>query len=436
MEITTLYQIFQKSTGLTIDSRKVTTNNIFLGLKGKRVDGNNFANEALEKGAMAAIVDDPEVIPKDSGKSKFIPVKDSLSTLQDLATYHRTQLSIPVLGITGSNGKTTTKALLKTVLSQSYRTFATEGNLNNHIGLPLSVLSLTQNYQMAVLEFGANHKGEHERLCRIAQPTHGLVTNIGKDHLEGYGGMEGVIKAHQEFTNYLKQISGILFTYTDDPHVRELAKDLLKVSYGQANGPNNPDCAGVIKNHFPALSIHVSQSLGSNEPFDLETRLYGSYNFPNVMAAVCIAQYFKLPVHTIQSAISVYEPVKNRSQIIREGQKQIILDAYNANPSSMESAINDFAAIDSPCKMAILGDMSELGDYSEKEHKSIIEKMENLGIKTAFVGPNFYQFKDESENLFFNDIQAAKAWYQTTDLAGCWILVKGSRSLEMEKVLD
>lgn len=434
MTLSAIYNLYEKSSGVTIDSRKVTKDTIFFGLKGNQVDGNQYAADALEKGAKAAIVDDPSVIPGDA--KDYIHVDDVLKTMQDLASYHRDQISIPVIGITGSNGKTTTKELIRSVLAQSHRIYATEGNLNNHIGLPLSVLSIGRDFDLAILEFGANQHGEHEMLCRLAKPSHGIITNIGKDHLEGYGSFEGVIQAHQEFTNYIKSQNGILFTNMDDPNVQALAKGLLQVNYGNSNSHQRLNCGGVITKRFPALGIRVTNPLNEEPAFDIDTKLYGQYNFANVMAAVCIGQYFNVSLDDIQKGIQAYEPENNRSQIIKEDNKAIILDAYNANPSSMEMALKDFVELGSSCKVAILGDMFELGEYSKQEHQRIINQVNQAGLKGVFVGSQFANLKDDSNHLFFDEVDKAKQWFKNNDLTNCWILIKGSRGMEMETIIQ
>ncbi len=418
---------------MTIDSRNVTKDTIFFGLKGNQVDGNQFATHALEKGAKAAIVDDPAII--EDGNTNYILVDKVLDTLQDLAAHHRNQLKIPVIGITGSNGKTTTKELIQHVLGKSYRVFATQGNLNNHIGLPLSVLSIDNACNLAILEFGANHHGEHELLCHIAKPSHGIITNIGKDHLEGYGSFDGVVKAHQEFTDHLKTNTGLLFTNIDDPNVQALAEGLLKVTYGNYNYHPRINCGGVINQSIPILGVSVTKPLNQESPFGINTQLYGQYNFSNVMAAVCIGQYFNIPRTAIQNGIQAYQPGNNRSQLIEYGNKTIILDAYNANPSSMDMALKDLEKLANPCKVAILGDMFELGEYSEQEHQQIVEQVTDSSFKGVFVGKQFKALENNSDNLFFSKVEEAKDWFKTTDLSNCWVLIKGSRGMALETIL-
>ena len=438
MAIQTIYQYFLTSNGVFIDSREVVPNSIFVAFDGNQVNGNRFVADALNKGAQAVIMDDPEFYPGSHEKAdQVFLVDDSLTSLQELATYHRQQLAIPVVAITGSNGKTTTKELAKSVLDQRFLTFATPGNLNNHIGLPLSILAISFSHQVAILEFGANHQGEHERLCQIAQPSHGLITNIGKDHLEGYGGMAGVIQAHKEFTDYLYFNHGIMFINVDDPNVRALGSDTYQVRYGSFDSGYTVDCGAVINNHFPHLTLQVQKSLYDHLPYTLDSQLYGDYNFGNMMVAVCLGEYFKVPVQGIQAGIQLYEPTNNRSQVIEKEDHTIILDAYNANPSSMEVAIQDFSRINAACQIAVLGDMYELGEYSAQEHERIISLTVEKGLEPVFVGSEFARFSEKYPDLtFLASTAEAKDWYQSSDLANCWVLIKGSRGMALENILD
>lgn len=409
---------------------------IFFAIRGERVDGNEFAREALQRGASYAVIDKPG-IKQGKYADRMIVVKNTVKTLQDLAIFHRKKCSIPVLAITGSNGKTTTKNLVASVLKHEYKLFATPGNLNSYIGLPLSILKIEQAHQMAVLELGANYRGELELLSKIAAPTHGLITNIGKDHLEGYGGWEGVVASHQEFTGYLEQTGGFYFLNRDDPELVKMAVHLEKETYGQDQLDPVPDCAGRTVKSFPSLEVRITSGpvKARGESFVIHSRLPGKFHFSNVMAAVCVGQYFGVSNRSIKKAIESYEPRDNRTQLIHQGSNTILLDAYNANPTSMSLVIKEFASVRAPKKVAILGDMFELGKYSNEEHRQIIEELKQQDMQVVLVGKAFGKFKDELECLHFNDLQETREWLQNTRFEDTWILIKGSRGMELEKLL-
>lgn len=432
-----IYELYKQHPHVTIDSRAISKGSIFFGIRGDRFDGNQFASEALRKGAAYAIVDKVTEVEAGNMADRVIKVDDTIAALQALASHHRSKLAIPVLGITGSNGKTTTKELIHAVLRQKFQTFATKGNLNNHLGLPLSILQIHNEHEIAVLEFGANHQGEHELLCNIAQPTHGLITNIGKDHLEGYGGMDGVKKAHQEFTDYLENKGCLFFQNKTDPIVRELAENLYRVSFGPEDQSGQADFRAKISHHFPTLTLEVTKTLNNGDAgFTVETNLYGSYNFYNILCALCIGQYFGVPQAQMKDAIGNYHPHSNRSEVIDWGGATVILDAYNANPSSMLAAIQEFARIDSPKKMSILGDMYELGEYSEKEHQTIVNILKGNNWTKVFIGPNFGEYQDMINGHFFESRGEAKDWLAKQSLTDYWILIKGSRGMALEKLLE
>lgn len=433
------YKVFQHATDVVIDSRKVRPGGLFLALKGSQVDGNTYAADALKRGAKAVVVDQPEVIPADNAMAaNYWLVDDVLETLQALAAYHRSQLNVTVIGIAGSNGKTTTKSLIYHMLSQEFEVLATPGNWNNYIGLPLTLLQLKPSHQIAVLELGANQPGEYSLLCRMAQPTHGIITNIGLDHLEGYGDFQGVVQAHSEVTEYLKAHDGQLFVNMGDKAVTKIGEGLKGITYGPLNSDNghDPDFKGWISERTPYLQVGVKPPEKSGIPsYQLATQLYGSYNFSNVMAAVSVAHTFGLSVEQVKKGAQAYEPVSNRSQQILQDGIHFILDAYNANPSSMREAIADFENLKINCRYAVLGDMHELGSYAKDEHHRILHQIKACTFTPILVGPNFYQFSEQFHGYFFKDMESLKAWWKQQSLKGCWVLLKGSRSMALETLL-
>ena len=433
-----LYATFLSCNKVEIDSRKVTPESLFFGLRGTKVDGNDYAGAALEQGAIAAVVDNPAIVPEDPAKAAYYQVvPDTMTTLQNLATYHREQCAIPVLVIAGSNGKTTTKALVEAVLSQAYSVHATPGNWNNYLGLPLTILQLKADHQVALLELGANQPGEYELLCRMAQPTHGLITNIGKDHLEGYGDYEGVVQAHKEVVDSLKQQQGTLFLNAADQALRQIGKGLETIAYGPADlEVSRPlNCVGHLLERAPSLKMTVEVP-GGPPPFQLNTKLYGGYNFLNALAAAAVGHTFKVAPKQIKAGIERYEPANNRSQVIQYKGGTVILDAYNANPSSMREALNDFDQIAAECRMAVLGDMHEMGAHADHEHRQILELLTRCSFRAVMVGPLFYQFTDAYPWPFFPDKAGLWQWWQAQTFTGCYILIKGSRGLALETLVE
>ncbi len=406
---------------MTTDSRNVEKGAIFFALKGDHFDGNRFADEALDKGAALAVVDDKAI----GGQSSVLYVDDALSTLQKLAAYHRDQLTIPLIGLTGSNGKTTTKELIQRVLNKKFRTVATTGNLNNHIGVPLTILGITPGTEMAVIEMGANHQGEIALLCNIAKPTHGLITNIGKAHLEGFGGFEGVVRAKTELYAYLKSVKGKAFVNRDDEMLMGLAARLPVMTYGMAEGA---DVQGRISGSSPFLEIEWGG-------FQLRTQLYGDYNFYNVMAAICAGTAFGVGKEDIADAVVHYVPSNSRSQVIESSRNTIMLDAYNANPTSMLAAIGHFGRQAFPRKMMILGDMLELGASSPGEHAAILRELDKYHASVILIGPEFTAADHEKKFITFPDAENAAAWLETHPPQGEHILIKGSRGMQLEKLL-
>jgi UDP-N-acetylmuramoyl-tripeptide--D-alanyl-D-alanine ligase len=435
MDIETLYQIFLRSAKVVTDSRAIEPGCIFFALRGEHFDGNKFAAEAIKKGAAYSVVDDPQLPPHEY----FIQCKSVLDTLQDLARHHRRKFKIPVLAITGSNGKTTTKELVSAVLQSQYKVHFTRGNLNNHIGVPLTLLSLPKDTEIAVIEMGANHQGEIDFLTGIAAPTHGLITNIGEAHLEGFGGLEGVKKGKSELYKYLGAKGGTIFLCTDEPYLSELAGNSGSiVQYGEKKPNKGSDkifIRIVRESNQPFVSVSFGD--GHEAKIQVNSRLTGAYNFPNIAAAIAVGKYFNVPGIQIKNAIESYVPSMMRSQIIQKGANKIILDAYNANPTSMREAIMNLRHLNAESKIAILGDMLELGPYSKTAHEHIAQLAlaQDFDL-TVLVGGQFQSVNINGKVLFFENVETAGAWFKTQEFSGATILVKGSRSMHMEKLLN
>lgn len=424
MNIEEIYKIYRQYPSIQTDSRKIEKDDIFFALKGPNFNGNQFAEQALNAGA-AYVVADEFVGVEDE---RIIHVNDVLKTLQQVAKFHREQFSIPFIAITGSNGKTTTKELLHAVLSTTYKTYTTKGNLNNHIGIPLTILKIKGDAEIAVIEMGANHQHEIEGYCQYAEPTHGLITNIGKAHLEGFGGEEGVKKGKGELFDYLKKNNGTIFVNTDDVAVFDLSKPISNLIF---YGSKSEDANGIIVQNDPFIEIKIEDK----NPFTIQTNLVGSYNLPNVLAAVCVGKYFKIDVAKIKNAIENYHPSNSRSQLIRKDSNSIILDAYNANPGSMKAAIENFAKMKGDKKILLLGSMMELGTDSRKEHEAIISLIgQHTWNAVVLVGKNFNEIKNNFIN--FENAEQAKGWLKDQKFKNAQLLVKGSRSVQMEKVLE
>lgn len=424
MDIKNLYRLYAENPSVQTDTRKLKKGDMFFALKGPHFNGNLFANKALEAGASWAIVDEPAAKPN----PKIILVDDALRTLQSLASLHRDQFNVPFIAITGSNGKTTTKELVHAVLSSQYKTYTTEGNLNNHIGVPLTILKIRRDAQMAVIEMGANHRFEIESYCRYAKPGYGLITNIGKAHLEGFGGEEGVKKGKGELFEFLKYNDGIAFVNGDDEKVTELSDGLTrKVFYGGGKGKFKAE----ITSSDPFLVLKVK---GEKE-FEIATRLVGNYNMQNVLAALTLGDYFKVPVEKIISAIEDYTPSNSRSQMIQKGTNAVIMDSYNANPGSMKAAIENFASMKGENKILILGAMKELGRDSPGEHEALVRLIDRYQWKAvALTGDEFSAVKHNYH--FFENADQTKEWFEKENFSHSLILVKGSRSMQMEKVVE
>lgn len=425
MNIETIHSLFLKCNSVSIDTRKIDSNSFFVAIKGNRFDANTFAKEALGKGASYVIIDNANYYIDD----RTIVVKDSLMTLQELAKFHRNYLKLPIIALTGSNGKTTTKELINVVLSKKYKTKATIGNLNNHIGVPLTLLSFTKQTEIGIVEMGANHQKEIEFLCDIAQPDYGYITNFGKAHLEGFGGVEGVIKGKSEMYSYLSRNNKIVFVNLDDPIQAQKTTDLNVYSFGIEKENTNINITSVQANPFVEV-VFLGQKIHSN--------LIGLYNANNINAAIAIGKYFDVPNEDIKQALESYVPENNRSQLISRNSNEIILDAYNANPSSMVVAISNFIQLKKGNKIAILGDMFELGLDSLKEHKIVTELLINQeDIDCFFIGKDFYHNKIENKNFYFyktfddfsNDFKQRQFQNKT-------ILIKGSRGMALERTLE
>lgn len=421
-----LYSKYLKCTGVSTDTRNILKGSMFFALKGDSFDGNKFAAQALENGAQYAVVDDP-TLPTNPN---FILVNNALQSLQELAKHHRQQFNIPVIGITGTNGKTTTKELIYSVLSQKFNTLATKGNLNNHIGVPLTLLGISPQTEIAIIEMGANHPGEIALLSSIADPNFGIITNIGKAHLEGFGGYEGVIKTKSELFRYLKQKNGIVFVNQDDPLLVNLSSNITCVYYGV--GGEKIKLLQNASNPFVKLTIEIN---GTH--LKVNSQLIGHYNIPNILAAVCIGNYFSIEPTQLSNALQNYSPGNMRSQFKNTQKNQLIVDAYNANPSSMEVALQNFATLEANNKALILGEMLELGNDSLAEHQNIINKITETQTKQVFlVGKAFQPIQLPKGFLHFETTDHLRQYLQKEPLVNRLILLKGSRGNKLEILLD
>lgn len=420
-----LHQRFLDSTGVSTDTRAIAPGSMFFALKGPRFDANAFATEALAKGARWAVVDDPEA----AHDERCLLVPDTLRALQELATVYRRAFGIPMIAITGSNGKTTTKELMHAVLSADRPTLATTGNLNNHIGVPLTLLRLTNEHRIAIIEMGANKPGDIDELMRIAEPTHGLITNIGKAHLEGFGGYAGVLRTKTELYRDLGQRDGSLFVNADDAELMRQSEGMRRHTYGTGQGS---DTLGVVDTSSALLRFRFRGTRGAEHT--VATRLVGAYNLPNALAAVAIGQHFQVPDERIAAAIAGYEPGNNRSQLTDSGRNLLILDAYNANPTSMATALENLAAMasDRP-KAAVLGDMLELGKEGPAEHAAIVALADRLGIEARYVGPLFSAAAPD--RLCWPDAESLRAHLAQAPMNGRLVLIKGSRGIRLETVV-
>ena len=415
MNIRNLYKLFLEYPKICTDSRSVIKNSIFFALSGDNFNGNKFAKQAIENGCAYAITDDEQY----SNHQNIILVQDSLKTLQELAKYHRKKLNIPFIGITGTNGKTTSKELIHAVLSSQYKTHATKGNLNNHIGVPLSILETNNKTEISIIEMGANHQNEINLLSNIAQPNYGIITNIGKAHLKGFGNIEGVIKAKSELYKYIKKNKQQIFLNQDDKTLVELAKGIKHNTYG-----TKANTSGFLLENNLFTEVKYKNKT-------INTKLIGDYQFYNVMLAICVGEYFNISLNNIKKSLETYTPKNNRSEIIKTQNNTLILDAYNANPSSMKAMITSFAKKKYTNKVCILGDMLELGEFSNSSHKEIDTLITKLGVTTYYVGR---EFKKNNQQAYISREEFEKKLIKKP-IIGKTILIKGSRSIQLEKLI-
>ena len=425
MDIKRIHNYFLKCNSVSIDTRKIEPGSMFVAIKGENFDANTFAKEALEKGASFVIIDNPDYFIDE----RTIVVEDSLSTLQELAKFHREQLNIPIIALTGSNGKTTTKELIQVVLAQKYNTKATLGNLNNHIGVPLTLLSFNNETEVGIVEMGANHQKEIEFLCEIAKPDYGYITNFGKAHLEGFGGVEGVIKGKSEMYSYLSTHHKTAFVNMNDPIQVNKTLNINSFTFGLDNQNADVLIDSITANPFVEVVTNNTK---------ITSNLIGLYNSNNINAAISIGIKFGVSLEAIKNAIEGFVPQNNRSQMLTINSNEIILDAYNANPSSMSVALENFFQLENDNKIAILGDMFELGDESLLEHKSIVELVTtNNSVTTYFIGKDFYANKIVNKNCsFFISYEDFSEYFKENKINHTLILIKGSRGMALERTLQ
>ncbi|MGZ3777986.1 MAG: UDP-N-acetylmuramoyl-tripeptide--D-alanyl-D-alanine ligase [Mucilaginibacter sp.] len=433
-----LYRLYLQHPVISTDTRKIAPDSLFFALKGENFDANTFAKQAVEAGAAYAVIDNPDFKAGD----QFLLVDDVLAALQDLARHHRRQLNIPVIGLTGTNGKTTTKELINAVLSQHFNTYATQGNLNNHIGVPLTILSINSAHEAAVIEMGANHQKEIELLCSISQPSHGLITNVGKAHLEGFGGVEGVRKGKGELYDFLGRHRHITFINCDDPVLVNMAleRDLHPVIYYGESDTSSLVSGKIIENS-PLLTLEWNDKR-SEKNHAVKTQLTGEYNLPNILAAICMGLYFDIDPHKINTGISGYQPKNNRSQITHTATNTLICDYYNANPSSMAVAIENIGKLSANHKVLILGDMFEMGQESASEHQAVIKKALDTDVdERIFIGPDFAgsrksEVGSRKPAVFYATVEEAIAAFKAHPIRNSTVLIKGSRGMALERLVD
>lgn len=438
ISLTELYSLYKKSTGLTTDSRQVKDGMIFFALRGENFDGNDYAEAALKAGARYAVVDRVAMDGLSWRGRTCIMVENVLDMLQQLAAYHRRQYDIPVLGITGTNGKTTTKELISAVLGKKFRVVATQGNFNNHIGVPLTLLRIDDKTELAVVEMGASAPGEIAGLTQLVRPTCGLVTTVGKAHLQGFGSFEGVKKTKGELYDYLRQTGGMVFYDADNPDICEMVArrpGLCTRRYGvKEQGVRIAPATA----EAPFLQLEYGPE---DKPVKIATKLVGDYNAVNVMAALTIGEYFEVPARAAYLAVESYKPSNSRSQLVKTERNTLVVDAYNANPSSMRAALDNFASTDFPNKVLMLGDMLELGEDSAKEHLAILKKAKNVAPLVLVVGPTFSKVCDKIAHeqdrfVAFPDVEALKEYLAANPVEGSTILVKGSNGIHMQQLVD
>ena len=449
MEMKELYELFLQHPTITTDSRDVPEGSMFFALKGDTFDGNAYATAALEKGAAYAVIDEKEYAKESN--DRLILVEDVLTTLQQLAKYHRVHLGTPIIGITGTNGKTTTKELISAVLKKKYNVLYTQGNFNNHIGVPKTLLQLTKEHDIAVIEMGANHPGEIKTLVEIVLPDFGIITNVGKAHLLGFGSFEGVIRTKGELYDFLRTIQGTVFINNDNPHLLGISNGLKLVKYGQKDAKGLlvkgelVECNPFLKFEWqtsstltPQLStVNCQLSTVNCQLSTVQTRLIGSYNLDNALAAACIGTFFNVPATDISAALEEYTPSNNRSQLTITQDNKLVVDAYNANPTSMRAALDNFRLIKAEHKMCILGQMGELGDVSEEEHQKVIDLLGDCGFeKVWLVGENFAKTAHPAHYRLFANVEEVKAAIATEKPQGYLILIKGSNSNKLVQTVE
>lgn len=422
-----LYEHYLRYPVICTDSRAVSADSIFFALKGDSFNGNAYAGVALSSGAVFAVVDEADVATDD----RFFLVDDVLTTLQELAQIHRSHFKGTVIGITGTNGKTTTKELINTVLSASYQTQATRGNFNNHIGVPLTILSVDLSAtEILIIEMGANHPGEIAFLCDIVKPDCGLITNVGKAHLEGFGSFEGVLKTKIALYDYLKSVDGQAFVCSDQTVLLPYATELNHLTYGMAD---DDYCRGEVMSSDPFLKLKWHDD---GKEHIIHTNLVGAYNFDNVLAAICVGKFFSIPAEKVIAEIERYQPSNNRSQVMQLGSNQLIIDAYNANPSSMRMAIENFSGLNAFQKIVILGDMFELGNESRTEHEAILSLLKKFNFTDVMlIGPRFSEVSSGSGFRCFSSTSEAHDWLIANPISHASVLVKGSRGMKLETLL-
>lgn len=426
MEIEELYNRFTECNGLTTDSRHCQEGSMFLALKGETFNGNAFAAQSLEQGCRYAVVDEPQYASPEN--PRIILVDNCLETLQKLANYHRRRLGTRMIGVTGTNGKTTTKELIATVLGEKFKVLYTQGNFNNHIGVPLTLLRLKPEHEMAVIEMGANHPGEIKTLVHIAEPDYGIITNVGKAHLQGFGSFEGVIRTKGELYDFLREKgNATIFIQNENPYLNKIAAGLTCVRYGQTPGL---DVTGKVVTCSPFLHFSWTAEGVSHE---VQTHLIGAYNLDNALAAVAIGRYFGVEDTQICHALSSYVPQNNRSQLVHTASNTLIVDAYNANPTSMMAALENFRQMEAAHKVAILGDMKELGEGSHEEHQKVVDFLKECGFeRVMLVGPEFEGTLSSFEH--YKDVKEVEALLAAHPLQGCCVLVKGSNSMKLSEL--
>ena len=434
MNISDIYTIFTACGNVSTDTRTIQENDLFIALNGENFDGNRFVAKAFDNGAKYAIIDNAEY----QINEQCILVKDSLVCLQELSKYHRQQLTnLKLIAIVGSNGKTTTKELLHSVLASKYKTHSTYKNWNNEIGVPLNLLKLDETYDFAVIELGANHLEEHAFLCNIALPDYGIVTNCGKDHLEGYGSIEGVIQSNKELFDFMRTNGGIAFVNADDETVLDISKDIERIYYGkteqQINGTEVQTGSFIEK--FPLVSLKVSDNkILNTKSFHINSHLFGEFQLANIMAVVTMGKYFGVEEDLIKQAIENYVPANNRSQIISWNENTVLLDAYNANPSSMLPMVIDFDEYPEENKIVVLGDMFELGETEDAEHKAMVLELDNRSFKEVIlVGELFGRFKDLIDCQHFLTSDEVAEYLDKKNYKNHYFLAKGSRGMKIEK---